>query len=294
MNITHLKMFAAVAELGSLQRAAESLHRTQSATSMALKKLEQEAGFALFERGAYRLMLTERGSHYLRQAQEVIRQHQRLASLSEQLRFGAEPSITLCYDHTCDAQLWLPHVRKIQQQFPATEVRIEGESQLRALQRIAEGSADLAISPWMPLFRQYGDFETLTISPFSLVVALTPQLYREYDKPSTRQQLLELPMLVPQNLAIGIDLDTILKLPNQRRIRVNDIASQKELLLAGMGWGVIPRPLIADALDEGVLEEIVIPGFIQRVDLAVHLIRSANQTLGPAASIIWQDYLPGK
>ncbi|WP_278360986.1 LysR family transcriptional regulator, partial [Idiomarina abyssalis] len=108
MNLSHLHMMITVARLGSLQKTAEQLGRTQSAVSMALKKLEENAGFALFNRDGYRLELTEQGHHFLRQAEEVVRQQQRLQSLANQLKHGAEPLLTLCYDHTCDSKLWMP------------------------------------------------------------------------------------------------------------------------------------------------------------------------------------------
>lgn len=288
MNIFHLQMMQAVADTGSLQRAAQRLYKTQSAVSMALKKLEQEAGFELFDRSGYRLKMTPHGEQYLRQAEEVLRQHQRLQTLADRLREGAEPHITLCYDHTCDASLWLTTIEQLQASFPATEIRIEGESQLRGLRRVNQGDADLAICPWLPIFRQYGDFETIHIAPFELTVVVADALVTKVGGlPRSRQQLLNLPMLVPQNLDVGISMDAILRLPSQRRIQANDVSTQRELLLAGVGWGVIPKHMVRSYLNTGQLHEIAIPGFVQQVNLEVHLIRSASRTLGPAARSIW-------
>ncbi|AVJ55163.1 LysR family transcriptional regulator [Idiomarina sp. OT37-5b] len=292
MNILHLEMMQTVAATGSLQQAAQQLFKTQSAISMALKKLEQEAGFALFDRSGYRLKLTAHGQQYLRQAEEVLRQHQRLQTLAGRLREGAEPHITLCYDHTCDAGLWLQHIDTLQTDFPATEIRIEGESQLRSLRRVNEGEVDLAICPWLPLFRQYGDFETTPIAPFELIVVIADSLVKRIGtRPTTRQQLLNLTMLLPQNLDVGISVDAILRLPSKRRIQANDVTTQRELLLAGMGWGIIPKHMVRPYLDGGQLHEISIPGFVQQVNLEVHMIRSAARTLGPAAQSLWQQAL---
>src|SRR5690554_7468264 len=82
MKIQQLQMLNALSETGTLQGAAERLHRTQAAVSMALKKLEHDAGFPLFDRDGYRLQLTAYGEQFLRQAQEVLRQQQRLQSLT--------------------------------------------------------------------------------------------------------------------------------------------------------------------------------------------------------------------
>lgn len=284
-------MMITVARLGSLQKTAEQLGRTQSAVSMALKKLEENAGFALFNRDSYRLELTEQGRHFLRQAEEVVRQQQRLQSLANQLKHGAEPLLTLCYDHTCDSKLWMPSIQHIQQQYPATELHVDGESQMRALKRIDNGTADLALCPWLPLFRQYGDFETLPVAPFELTVVMSAALMKEFGRmPQSRQDLLELPMLVPQNLEIGINLDSVLRLPSQQRIRVNEVNTQFELLMAGFGWGIIPKHIALGALEQGKLVEITIPGFVQQVRLEIHLVRSANRTLGPAAHAIWERF----
>ncbi len=51
MELMQLKMFRVVADERSIQRAAKRVLRTQPAVSLALKKLEQEVGVALFDRG---------------------------------------------------------------------------------------------------------------------------------------------------------------------------------------------------------------------------------------------------
>ena len=50
MDITQLRAFVTVAHEGNLTRAAERLHLTQSTVSQQIKRLEQEAGRALFRR----------------------------------------------------------------------------------------------------------------------------------------------------------------------------------------------------------------------------------------------------
>jgi len=288
MTLQQLQILVAVAELGSLSAAANKLHRTQSALSMALKKLEQQVGFALLTNDTYRLQLTAHGEQFLRQAQEVVKQHQRLTSLSDQLQAGAEAQLRISYDHTCDPMLLVPGLRAVQQQFFTTELLLQGETQLRVLRQVSDGKADAVICPWLPLFRQYGDFETKPIAPFHLAIVMSRKLLMANQAPpTTREVLLDVPMLIPQNQDIGINLDAILKLPGQRRIRVNDSHAQKDFLLAGMGWGVIPQHLVQRALDSGELVDIRIPGFLQNVTMEVHLVRAANRIAGPAAQLLW-------
>lgn len=61
LNYNHLRYFWLVAHEGSLTRAAERLHLSQSALSVQIQKLEQQVGHALFERAGRKLVLTEAG-----------------------------------------------------------------------------------------------------------------------------------------------------------------------------------------------------------------------------------------
>lgn len=290
MKIQQLQMLNALSETGTLQGAAERLHRTQAAVSMALKKLEHDAGFPLFDRDGYRLQLTAYGEQFLRQAQEVLRQQQRLQSLTQQLREGAEPIVRISYDRTCAPSCLFPALRAVQECYPATDLHLSGEAQLRSLRAVREGDADLALTPWLPVFRQHGDFETKLVRPFQVLVAVSPALVERYGRPRKRSDLLDIPMLIPQNQDIGINLDQMVRMPGLQRIRVNDSIAQRELLVAGMGWGIIPGDIVQDELCRGELIAVDIPDFITKVHLETHLVRSAERIAGPAAQQIWDHF----
>jgi DNA-binding transcriptional LysR family regulator len=61
MDLTHLEVFLTVAREGRFSRAAEKLHRTQSAVSQSIRKLEEELGEPLFDRSSHDGRLTEAG-----------------------------------------------------------------------------------------------------------------------------------------------------------------------------------------------------------------------------------------
>ncbi|MBV4365453.1 putrescine utilization regulator PtrR [Erwinia sp. BNK-24-b] len=72
MDLTQLKMFCAVAETGSLVRAAEQLHRVPSNLTTRLRQLEQETGIDLFIREKQRLRLSPMGHNFLCYAQRIL------------------------------------------------------------------------------------------------------------------------------------------------------------------------------------------------------------------------------
>ena len=61
MDLAQLEVFLAVAREGKFSRAAEKLHRTQSAVSQSIHKLEEDLGEPLFDRSSRDGLLTDAG-----------------------------------------------------------------------------------------------------------------------------------------------------------------------------------------------------------------------------------------
>ncbi len=61
MDLGHLEVFLAVAREGKFSRAAEKLHRTQSAVSQSIHKLEEDVGEPLLDRSSRDGLLTDAG-----------------------------------------------------------------------------------------------------------------------------------------------------------------------------------------------------------------------------------------
>lgn len=96
-----LEVFAAVAAAGSVRAAAEAVHLSQPAVSMALAELERQLGQPLFDRTGRQLALNERGKAILPDAHEVLERLRQLpraaggagAALDGDLRIGASNTV---------------------------------------------------------------------------------------------------------------------------------------------------------------------------------------------------------
>jgi LysR family nitrogen assimilation transcriptional regulator len=82
MDLKRLRTFVAVADLGTVSKAALRLRISQSALSRQIGDLEYECGFRLFDRIGRRLFLTTRGEQLLGDCRGVLGQ---LASLGERI-----------------------------------------------------------------------------------------------------------------------------------------------------------------------------------------------------------------
>jgi LysR family transcriptional activator of nhaA len=102
LNYHHLRYFHAIVREGTLTRAAESLHVSQSALSIQLKKLEESLECSLFDRQHKSLILTEEGKMVLDYAETIFRTgEEMLATLQNQnkryrnvLRVGAVSTLS--------------------------------------------------------------------------------------------------------------------------------------------------------------------------------------------------------
>jgi DNA-binding transcriptional LysR family regulator len=94
LDLESLRSFMAVAQLGTLAAAAEQRHRTVSAISMQIKRLEERLGTRLLIRSARGMTLTPAGESLMREARALLSQHDRLLArftgqgLSGRVRFG--------------------------------------------------------------------------------------------------------------------------------------------------------------------------------------------------------------
>ena len=87
LSIRQIEVFVAVATGGGVRQAAETLHLTQPAVSMALGELERQLGVSLFDRERGRLRLNAQGVEQLPLAREIL---ERLADMQRRPQGSAE------------------------------------------------------------------------------------------------------------------------------------------------------------------------------------------------------------
>lgn len=86
MTLTELRYIVAVARERHFGKAAESCFVSQPTLSVAIKKLEDELGLTVFERGRGEVTLTPMGAQIVSQAQRVLEEASRITQLAQQGR----------------------------------------------------------------------------------------------------------------------------------------------------------------------------------------------------------------
>ena len=144
-NLNYYRVFLAVAETGSISRAAEQLYISQPAVSKSIRNLEDALTVRLIDRSSRGITLTEHGQllyDHLREAFASIRtaeeelQQINMLGIGE-LRIGA--STSLCRN------ILLSYLSDFIMKYPHIKLFISCHSTMTTIRKLEEGSIDLGL-----------------------------------------------------------------------------------------------------------------------------------------------------
>jgi len=143
IDVDQLRTFIAIAETGSFTKAADVVHKTQSAVSMQMKRLEERLGRAIFARDGRASKLTEDGERLLDYARRIIKLNvEVLAALSDaeltgRVRLGVPDDY---------ADRYLPEIMaRFARAYPGVELTVMCEPSVDLVERVDGNDLDLAI-----------------------------------------------------------------------------------------------------------------------------------------------------
>ncbi len=124
LSLDQIEVLLSVVENGSFSGAGRALNRAQSAITYAIQRLEEQVGAPLFNRDAYRPVLTDAGRALLPQARRILAEIQAFRIQAAGISGGLEPELTLVLDSMFPIQRVLPLLRAFRGQFPSVRPRI--------------------------------------------------------------------------------------------------------------------------------------------------------------------------
>ena len=146
LELRHLRTIRAIHETGGLQKAAESLHITQSALSHQIKGLEAQAGMELFVRRTKPMRLSAAGLRMLRVAERVLEEVEALEAEFDQLRDGSAGRLHITLEcHACYDWLF-PVLEQFRRAWPDVDIDIRAGRAFDALAALRREEVDVVIS----------------------------------------------------------------------------------------------------------------------------------------------------
>lgn len=136
MELRHLKYFVAVAEELHFGKAARRLHIAQPPLSMQIMDLEQELGVKLFDRTRRAIQLTDAGSYFLKEAQQLLLHAEQAAETARRIYRGHAGRLVVGFVGSV-IHTFLPQgLRSFRERYPDVELvlqEINTAEQIRSL-----------------------------------------------------------------------------------------------------------------------------------------------------------------
>lgn len=145
MTLTELRYIVTLAQEQHFGRAAERCFVSQPTLSIAVKKLEDELGTALFERSKHAVRVTPVGEKVVRQAQTVLEQAESIKDLAQEGKDQLASPLRVGAIYTIGPYLFPHLVPQLQQRAPKMPLYIEENFTENLRPKIRNGELDAII-----------------------------------------------------------------------------------------------------------------------------------------------------
>ncbi|GIZ52949.1 hydrogen peroxide-inducible genes activator [Noviherbaspirillum aridicola] len=169
MTLTELKYIVAVAREKHFGHAAEACFVAQPTLSVAIKKLEDELGVSIFERGGSEVSVTPIGAQIVAQAERVLEQTAAIKEIAKQNKDPLAGPLRLGVIYTVAPYLLPPLVKTMIERVPQMPLVLQENFTARLIELLRQGELDAAIMA-LPFPEQGLSVAPLYDEPF--VVAL--------------------------------------------------------------------------------------------------------------------------
>src|SRR5262250_2216250 len=143
LDVDQLRTFIAIVETGSFTRAADTVHKTQSAVSMQMKRLEERLARPIFTRDGRASKLTEDGERLLDFARRIVKLNVEAVTAFSDAELSGRVRLGVPDDY---ADRYLPEIMaRFSRAYPAVELTVICEETIHLLERIKANEIDLAI-----------------------------------------------------------------------------------------------------------------------------------------------------
>jgi LysR family hydrogen peroxide-inducible transcriptional activator len=256
MTLTELKYIVAVARAKHFGHAAEACFVAQPTLSVAIKKLEDELGVVLFERGGSEVSVTPIGAQIVAQAERVLEQTAAIKELAKQNKDPLAGPLRLGVIYTIGPYLLPPLVKNVIENVPQMPLVLQENFTVKLLELLRQGDLDAAIMA-LPLPEHGMSMQVLYDEPFVVAMprshpwASRKEISAEDLKSETmlllgsghcfRDQVLEVCPEMARFSAPGNGM--------QRTFEGSSLETIRHMVASGIGLTVLPRASVPDMND---------------------------------------------
>jgi len=280
-TLDQISVFLAIVETGSFAAAGRKLGRATSAVSYAIANLESQLGLTLFTRaGASKPRLTDAGGAILADGRGLAIALDGLIAKARGLIQGLEAEVRLVVDVMLPAKLLVKALDDFHRQYPTVGVRLQVEGLGAVTEAVLEGSAMFGVSGPLEITN-----DLLVRGPAGSV-KLIPVAHPDHplaglEKVTSAEARDHVQLVLTDRSSLTRDHD--FGVVAVKSWRLADLGAKHALLLAGLGWGSMPKPMVSDDIKRGRLVRLAIDAW-DNAQYRFHTTYRRDTPPGPAAS----------
>jgi Transcriptional regulator len=238
---SHLAILLALDSAGTLAEAAERLHLTQSALSHAVRKLEDQAGVAIWEKEGRRLRLTQAGQYLLEVARRLLPQLEEAEAVLRGYGEGRRGKLRIGMEcHPCYEWL-LTVVSPFLRRWPLVDLDVVQQFRFNGLEALLNHQVDMVITS-DPL--ENAAFHNQPVLAYELMLVSAPEWRAELKDYVTPVDLADATLISFPVARERLDVFTRFLLPahcepkKHHKVEATEIMVQ--LVAAGRGVCTLP------------------------------------------------------
>ena len=239
-------------EAGGYAQAAGVLHKSQSAVTYAVQKIESQLGVKLFEIQGRKAVLTEPGQVLYRRARTLIEEALALERGAASMRKDWKPEIRIAAEIIFPTRLMLESLAKFGEERPETHVELYETVLDGTEEMVLNGKVDLAICSRLPKGLP-GD----PLVRMRFIAAAHPDhALHKLGRPLTRRDLKRHRHLYIRDTSTQRKRDSVTASDDEARWTVGQKATSMQAAAMGLGFAWYAEEEIRDLLAEGKLKPL--------------------------------------
>jgi DNA-binding transcriptional LysR family regulator len=276
-SLEHWAVLATVIDKGGYAQAAASLHRSQSAISYAVARLQETVEVPLLAIEGRKAVLTPHGQVLLRRARLLLRDLDTLESLARQLKQGWEAELRLVVDAAFPRDRLMSIIAELQRLCPNTQMQLSDAVLSGAEEAITENLADVVVTTRVP----GGTLGQWLMDVTFVAVARFDHPLNRAEQPLTTEDLARHVQVVVRDSGARHPRDEGW-LGAERRCTVSSLESSLATVEAGLAFSWLPRHLVDEPLHAGRLRALPLTFGATR-NMPLYLVLVRPELAGPAA-----------
>lgn len=256
IEFNDLQLLDAIYQYGSFAKAAEKIHRTRSAVSQKIHKLEQQLGYKIFDRLTPQIQFTSEGRFLLEKSWNILRQMEKLSGDISKIEEGYETEFSIAYDDILSCEGILSLINDFQLGVSSSiSIRLHREVLNGTWDALQQNRAALVIgAAGDPPLNLACKQKTLGTTQF--VFAIAPiHFLAKIPEPLSQEDITSACSIVISDTSQQLMGRTVGVLPGQTIIRVPNMDTKIRAQIQGIGVGYLPRHRILKYLEDGSLIE---------------------------------------